>query len=192
MINKIDWFFRFVRIAGAYFPASAVCLQFQAEVDAIEVNRRLNNLEDPISLIHDKSYELCQYLYTGLVNGEYERVDLSEEFFVEFNRPLAVFESKGYLKKRMSIGSKYASGVKLIDPSFVVYLGRKFANPVSMAELYDLVENCELGISIDGMQLSSSLDIPLSVVRSLFEVYENNGFGLLSKTLGTCNYRAIG
>ncbi len=189
--KKIDWFFRLVRIAGACNPASAVLLQFQSEMDSIAVNKRLDSLQDPISSIHDSSYDLCKCLYDGLVTGEPNILDFSKESCINFSRPLAMFETKRYLKRNMVLGYKYATEIELTDPSFALYLGRKFANQISISELYDLVENCEVGESIDGIQLSNSLNLPLILVRSLFQIYQENGLGLLSNESGTCNYRGV-
>jgi hypothetical protein len=189
--NKVEWFFRFVRMAGASNPVSAIFLQIQSEVDAIEVNKRLDSLEDPIISMHDLSYELCKCLYQGMLDGGGFDLNLEDDFYSNYSRPLAIFEAKGYVKRIMGVGCQHVTVVELTDPSFIVYLGRKFADQISIAELYDLVENCQVGEHIDGIQLGNALNVPFLIVRALFQVCQNNGIGLLSNETGTCSYRGI-
>ncbi|MFT6926769.1 MAG: hypothetical protein ACJAZP_002389 [Psychromonas sp.] len=186
MVSKVDWFCRAVRVGSAFNPVAAVFLQLQSELDGIEINRRLDNLEDPISACCDSSPQLCKALYECL-----DSIELSNEVYKQYSRPLAVFESKGYLKREMHLGSPYAQGIELVDPSFTLYLARLFEKQANMSELYDLVENCNIGVWIDGIQLAESLNIPLEVVRSIFKIYVENGLGNLSNERGTCNYLSI-
>ena len=49
----MNWFFKFVRIAGASFPVASSLVQLQSELDSDELNRRIQKLEDPISNLHE-------------------------------------------------------------------------------------------------------------------------------------------
>lgn len=188
MASLVDWFIKAVRVGSAFNPVAAVFLQLQSELDGIELNRRIDNLEDPIGSCCDNSQELCKVIYESFdIHG----VGLSKEAYKEFSRPLALFESKGYLKREMYIGNTYAQGIELVDPSFTLYLARLFENQKNMSELYDLVDNCEIGVWIDGIQLSESLNVPVEVVRSVFKIYMQNGLGSLSNENGTCNYQGV-
>jgi hypothetical protein len=188
MASLADWFIKVVRIGSAVNPVAAVFLQLQSEVDGIELNRRIDSLEDPIGSCCENSRELCKAIYESFdIHG----VSLSNEAYKQFSRPLAVFESKGYLKRDMYIGNKYAQGIELLDPSFTLYLARLFENQKSMYELYDLVEKCEIGVWINGIQLAESLNIPVGVVRSVFKIHMQNGLGILSGEVGTCNYQGV-
>lgn len=186
MASLADWFMKAVRVGSAFNPVAAVFLQLQSEVDGIELNRRIDSLEDPIGSICENSQELCRAIYESLdIHG----VSLSNEEYKQFSRPLAIFESKGYLKRDMYSGNKYAQGIELVDPSFTLYLARLFENQKSMSDLYDLVDNCEIGVWIDGIQLAESLKIPVEVVRSVFKIHVQNGLGFLSNESDKCNYQ---
>lgn len=89
------------------------------------------------------------------------------------------------------MGSPYAQGIESFDATFILYLARLFENQANMSELYSLVDNCNIGVTIDGIQLANSLAIPIDVVRAVFSLYVDKGFGLLSNELGTCNYRGV-
>jgi hypothetical protein len=186
MTSKVDWFLKAIRVSSAWNPITAVFLQLQSEFDGSEVNRRLDNLEDPISSNCKNATELCRTLYAHL---RCDSEALTQETYIQFARPLASFESESYLKRQMQIGSSYAYGIESLDHIFVLYLARLFENQSSMLELYTRVEDCNVGVWIDGIQLAKALNVPEAVVRSVFELYVKKGFGIMSNETGTCNYR---
>ncbi|OED84654.1 hypothetical protein [Vibrio breoganii] len=188
MENKVDWFLKAVRVSSAWNPIAAIFLQLQSEIDAVELNRRLDNLEDPINANCKNSSKLTKAIY---IQFKDEDSNLTQDKYIQYARTLALFESEGYLKRRMVMGSPYAQGIEFFDPTFILYLARLFEEQSSMSELYSLVDNCSIGVTIDGIQLAQSLSVPVEVVRSIFSLYVDKGFGLLSNERGTCNYRGI-
>ncbi|WP_338592258.1 hypothetical protein VXM60_05800 [Shewanella khirikhana] len=187
-MSKVDWFLKAIRISSAWNPVAAIFLQLQAEFDGIEINRRLDRLEDPISSNCENAKELCGVIYDYL-KGNHEA--LNEDAFVRFSRPLTLFESEGYLKRQMKMGSSYAHGLESIDPIFVLYLARLFESQAHMSELFSRVDECNIGVWIDGIQLAEALDLPEAVVRSVFALYVKKGYGIMSAEIGTCNYRGV-
>jgi hypothetical protein len=187
MVSKVDWFLKVIRISSAWNPVAAIFLQWQAEFDGIEINRRLDRLEDPISSNCKNEKELCGVIYDYL-KGNNEA--LNEDAFVRLSRPLALFESEGYLKRLMEMGSSYAHGLE-IEPIFVLYLARFFDSQAHMSELFSRVDDCNIGVWIDGIQLAEALDLPEAVVRSVFVIYVKKGYGIMSDERGTCNYRGV-
>ncbi|PMG84772.1 hypothetical protein BCU83_18420 [Vibrio breoganii] len=63
MESKVDWFLKAVRVSSAWNPIAAIFLQLQSEIDGVEINRRLNNLEDPISSHCENSSKLTKAIY---------------------------------------------------------------------------------------------------------------------------------
>lgn len=188
MTNKVDWFFKILRVSSAWNPIAAVFLQMQSEIDGAEMNRRLDSLEDPISSNCENSSDLCRALYADIKGS---KDSFPQKYYIHFSRPLAFFESEGYLKRKMQVGTPYAYGIEYFEPTFVLYLARLFECQTSMLELYTRIEECDIGVWIDGIQLSETLNIPETVVRSVFTLYMDKGFGILSKEIGTCNYQGI-
>ena len=188
MESKVDWFLKAVRISSAWNPIAAIFLQLQSEIDGVEINRRLNDLEDPISANCENSLKLTKAIYRQLKD---ENCSLSQDMYIQYARTLASFESEGYLKRRLAMGSPYAQGIESLDPTFILYLARLYEEQSSMSELYTLVDNCNIGVTIDGTQLAKSLAVPVDVVRAVFSLYVDKGFGLLSNERGTCNFRGI-
>lgn len=188
MESKVDWFLKLVRVSSAWNPIAAIFLQLQSEIDGVEISRRLNNLEDPISASCENSSKLTKAIYDQFKS---ENCNLTQDMYIQYARTLALFESEGYLKRRMAMGSPFAQGIESFDPTFILYLARLFEEQSSMSELYSLVDNCSIGVTIDGIQLAQSLVVPVNVVRAVFSLYVDKGFGLLSNERGTCNYRGI-
>jgi hypothetical protein len=188
MTSKSDWFLKALKVSSAWNPIAAVFLQLQSELDDCEVNRRLDNLEDPINSDCKNATELCKVLYSYLRNNSEA---LTEETYIHFSGDLAYFEAKGYLKRQMQIGSSYPYGIESLNHFFILYLARLFDGKYSMSELYTRVDDCDIGVWINGVQLAEVLNVPVDVVRSVFQLYVEKGFGIVSNETGTCNYIRI-
>jgi hypothetical protein len=188
MVNKVDWFIKAIRVSSAWNPIATVFLQLQSEINGIEINRRLDSLEDPISSKCENATELCRAIYNHLKQSDEALNGIN---YIQFARPLAFFESEGYLKRQLQMGSPYAYGIESLDSTFILYLARLFDSPTNMSELFSIIEDCNAGEWIDGIQLAEALDVPEAVVRSAFDLYVNKGYGIISNENNTCKYRGI-
>lgn len=186
--TSMDWFMKIVRVAGASFPGASSLVQLQSEIDSQAMAKRLKELSDPISYLHEDVPEASKIIYENLRNTDSSTLDFSEEFYSKFSRPLAALESVGLISKNGVIGSRIPLGINLIDPSFILYMCNLAEDPHKMQEITDIVDRCELGLWLDGAQLKDSIGLPVTVIRSVFEVYESKGYGVMSETIGTCQY----
>jgi len=57
-----------------------------------------------------------------------------------------------------------------------------------MQEIVKIVDSCEVGKWLDGEKLKYEIGLPKYVIRAVFEIYEAKGYGILSKTIGSCLY----
>jgi hypothetical protein len=188
MSNSMDWFIKIVRIAGASFPGASSLVQLQSEIDSQAMANRLEELSDPISYLHEDVPEVSKLIYKNLRDKDSSILDFSEEFYRKFSRPLTALESIGLISKNGVIGSRIPCGINLIDPSFILYMCNLAEDPHKMQAITDIVDSCELGLWLDGVQLKDSIKLPVTVIRAVFEVYESKGYGIMSKTIGTCQY----
>ena len=184
----MDWFFKVIRVAGASFPVASSLVQLQAEIDSVEMTARIDKLSDPISHLHDDVQKLSKKIYKTLKLTDSVTLDFEDEFYSEFSRPLAALESQGFIKAQHAIGKRYACGISLIDPSFLMYMCAIAENNEKMENLNTAVDSCEIGKSLDGHSLQSQLELPLQVVRAMFSIYESKGYGLVSKEIGSAYY----
>lgn len=184
----MEWFLKIVRIAGVNFPGAASLVQLQAELDSSAMTSRLEKLEDPISYLHEDVANLAREIYENLKASDSVNLDFSEEFYTRYSRPLTALESAGLISKNSVLGSRIPRGINLIDPSFIMYMCNLAEEPKKMQEIVEIVDRCEVGLWLDGEQLKESIGLPKYVIRALFEIYESKGYGIMSKTIGSCSY----
>ena len=60
-----------------------------------------------------------------------------------------------------------------------------------MDQLLKTIDSCEVGSSLDGRDLKQQIDLPLSVIRAAFLIFESKGFGICPKTIGMVEYIPI-
>lgn len=185
----MDWFMKILRVAGANFPGAASLVQLRAEIDSEEMANRLNKFEDPISYLHEDVPEVSKLIYENLETNDSVNLDFSEDIYIEFSRPFAALESAGFISKNSVLGSRIPLGINLIDASFIMYMCNLAEDPHKMQEIIDIVDRCEVGLWMDGHELKDSVGLPEYVIRAVFEIYESKGYGILSRTNGSCRYQ---
>jgi hypothetical protein len=188
MSQPMNWFFKIVRIAGVNFPGAASLVQLQAELDSSSMISRLEKLEDPISYLHEDVPKVAKIIYDEMRKRDSVNLDFPKEFYIENSRPLAALESAGLISKSGILGSRIPIGINLIDPSFIMYMCNLVEDQNRMQEIVDIVDRCEVGISLNGDELKESVGLPKYVIRAVFEIYESKGYGLVSKAIGSCRY----
>lgn len=188
----MDWFMSIVRICGASFPVSSSLVQLQAEIDAKAFNERLIKLEDPISQLHLDVQTVSKLLYEALLSANSQHFHLEPSQYEEFGKPLALLESHGFLKGEHSISTRYYAGIRLLDPSYIMYVCKLFADNQAMEALVNRVESCPKREWIQGDVIARELNLPLPVVEACFDIFESMGYGLCAKELGPSAARYMG
>lgn len=184
----MNWFISIVKIAGASFPVASSLVQLHSEIESGALLRRLEKLEDPVSFLHEDVPALSKLIYQELKSKESNNLSLDDEFYSKYSRPLATLETKGYIEGIHTLGNRYYGGIYLCDPSFIMYLCALSENKNKMEELIQLVDACEVGRWIDGKGIKKDLDLPLPVIKAVFDIYESKGYGLCSKSIGVYKY----
>ncbi|EHD2261706.1 hypothetical protein DD565_06610 [Vibrio cholerae] len=185
----MEWFFKLARIVGASSGFTAPFVQAQAEVSSAVTNQRLDTLEDPIGRLHSDIQDVCKGIYDSLRDSV--NLNFSSDFYEKYRRCLVILDSQGLISLEQAIGTQTILGVNLINPIFIQYVASKCADNKKLIELNDLIENCEIGQTMDANSLSEALDIPRVVICSLFEIYETKKLGICSGGLVKTRYRAI-
>lgn len=184
----MDWLLSIVRVAGVAFPVASSLVQLQAEIDSKSLKERITKLEDPVSYLHEDVPELSRMIYQKLKQNDSAKLYFEDDFYEKYSRALAILESQGYIKGSHAIGKMYAGGLRIIDPSYIMYLCALEEDDMKMNSLIQSVENCKIGQWLDGKFIQKTTDLPLPVIKAVFDIYESKGYGLCSKTIGVCEY----
>ena len=184
----MDWLFKIVRIAGASFPVAASLVQLQAEIDAKSLSERVSRLEDPISSLHQDVPEVSRRIYTALKNAEDFPLEFDDAFYGAFARALAALEAERFLEPHHTIGKEYAGGLSVSDPTFVMYMCALAEDRQKMEALISIVDGCAVGQWLDGREIRKTLDLPIPVIKAVFEIFERKGYGVCSPEIGACTY----
>lgn len=175
----MSWFLKIIRIAGVNFPVSAMLVQFQAELDADKFENRLKNLEDPMSSLHEDVSSFAAKVYSKFKSIDSVTLEFDIEFYTQYGRVLALIETKNIIGKNNAVGSRFPLSIKLVDPSFILYMACKFEDINKMQKLLDLGDHCKIGETINAEKLSETIKLPKYLIRAVFEIYEDKGFGYL-------------
>ncbi len=186
--DAIDWFFKIIRIAGVNFPVAAAFVQLQAELESDKIADRLKKLEDPISFIHEDVPSLSREIYQTQASQDSESLSFNDEFYEKYRRPLAALNQRGFISISEALGVKVPLGIRVTDPSYMLYMCALFEDKTKMENLIDQVDSCRPDKWLDGEFIKDEMGLPKSVVRAVFKIYEAKGYGLLSNTIGTCEY----
>lgn len=185
---EVDWLLSIVRVAGASFPVASSLVQLNSEIESKALLQRVAKLEDPISHLHEQVPVLSRRIYQELKTSNSTSIEFTDGFYKEFSRPLAALESQKFIAGGHAIGKKFAVGLRVVDPSYIMYMCALTEESQKMEALINNVDSCEVGKWINGVEIHKSLEIPLPVVQAVFEIYEAKGYGLCSKTIGESKY----
>ena len=191
MSSPIDWFCQIIRIAGVNFPGAASLVQLQTEIDSVEVKSRLQKLEDPISFIHEKVPEISKVIYGELKSNDSVNLQFPDDFYLKYSQALAGLEKKRFIKLKGVAGSRIPHGLKIVDPSYIMYMCFLAEDTKKIQKIMDMVEQCKYGESLNGDNLKIKFDLPVNVIRAVFEIYAEKGLGVVSKTIGKCIYSCV-
>lgn len=187
----MDWFFKIIRVAGASFPVASSFVQLQSELDSISLQKRLIKLEDPISYLHDDIPELSKQLYNELKSQESIQLDFNDEFYTKYSRSLAVLESQAYIDGGHALGKRFAAGIRLIDPSYIMYLCVLGEDSKKMEILIHTLDSCKIQEWLDGNKIKKTTSLPLPVIDAAFRIFESKGYGICSNTIGEIKYMGM-
>ena len=185
----MDWLFSIVRIAGASFPGSASFVQLQGEIETKKILNRVQQLEDPISFLHEKAPEVSKRLYEKMKAEDSNLVEFEREFYEQYSRPLAALESQGLIRGNHGLDNSYSAGILFIDPSYIMYMCALCEDPTKMETLFKLVDECKPRGFIDGKK--TGIDLPLPAIEAVFQIFESKGYGLYDQTIGVSHYTGV-
>lgn len=180
----MEWFFAIVRIAGAFFPGTSSLVQLQAELDTKSFGERLKKLEDPISTLHEHVPDVSREIYTKVQGAETNSVSLDDSSCTQFSRPLAVLESAGFIRGSHAVGKRFAAGLRIEDPTYILYMCSLFEDESKMKKLFETVDSCHQGKTLRAQDVMRETSLSNPVVVAMFKVFEAKGYGICSKELG--------
>ncbi len=184
----VDWFVRLAKVAGASNPLTAWLVQLEDELAAAELERRVQALEDPLSDLHPDMREVASLIWEQVRESDSRVVELDPGAYKTFARCLAELESLGLIAGRHALGGRFVAGLRVRDPTFTVYMARLFGSGQGVDRVVQAVDSCSEGTWLDGRKLASDCDVPVQLVDAIFRLYEQRGYGIVSKTLGEVAY----
>jgi len=184
----MDWFTSFVKVAGASFPVTSSLVQFLSEIEACEIQGRIRRLEDPISGLHPDINRLSEILYNSIKVTDDLHFELEDDIYEKYSRVLACLQSEGLIKGHHSLGGRFTGGLSIADPSYIIYMCVLFEDAKKMEVLYQQVDGCSVGTSLNGKDIKKSIGLPLPVIRAAFQIFEAKGYGICSREMGSVFY----
>ena len=186
---NMNWFFSIVRIAGAACPASSMLVQLQAEIDAGKIDDRLQKLETPIGALHEDINKISRLIYDEITLSDDLLVNLDKDIYRKYSRVLAVLESSSFIKGNHALNyGQFAKGLRVTDPTYVLYMSALFENQELMEIIYKKVDSCTPGQNLNGKLIKKEVNVPLPVIKAIFDIFEAKGYGICSRVIGSAVY----
>lgn len=185
----MNWLASWVRIVGASFPGASSAVQLQTEIDSRKIQTRLRQLEDPISSLHPDVRVVSEQLYGQVRETNRSHFELADTFYVQYARVLGLLEARGHVTATHTLGRRFGGGLTVSNPGFMLYIAALYEEPEHLARFTDLIDKAEVNTWLNGGEISQELDLPLPVVRAMFEILQQQGRGILSGEVGTANLR---
>jgi hypothetical protein len=176
------------KILVTLIPGSSTLLQVVSEFEAAAVQKRLENLEDPLARFGPEIDSLCSRLYEE-VRGIDECTNLVpwNEVYAPHLKMLNRLEANGLIEGAPALFNRNAfeRGIRLL-PRFVVHLASYYGDAHLCAEMAEGMDQLETGIT--GDKIREQLPLPPMVIDAFFSIYEEEGQGMKSKTVGYSYY----
>jgi hypothetical protein len=194
--DDVNWFFAMVRVLGSAFPLTSAVVRIQDEIDRAdsrEVQRRLDDIEDPISALHPEVREVSRSIYEKLSATDANKLTFEPDFIDRHRRVLAILEGRGLIEATHTIGAGgqfYGGELWVKSPTYLLYLASLYEDPELMDQLVERVDTCAPGHWLDGRKIAEDIPLPIPVIKAVFDAYEAQGLGLCSRTVGAVQYNA--
>ena len=183
-------FMRLMRVAGVNFPVAASFIQISNELDSIEIQKRLTKLEDPISSLHEDIPSLSHVIYIALAENDSSALNFRDDVYDKYSRAFAKLDSQGLITKHNQAGTIYPALIEVSDASYIAYLATCFEDTKKMDLLFTIVDSCKVGTWLNGHEIQKDIQLPLVVIKAIFDIFASNGFGICSRNIGECTYLA--
>ena len=185
-----------VRSIAASFPVASSVAQWWSEMEsdaqfeAIEdLQDKVQTLQNPILSSHPQAKEALAVIYKKieLTNEIDWEVDDELGKYVEV---LGLWEKQNFMIAQHAIGNRWLS-IRLLDPIFTLAVFGAANGDHVLLQLKQKVWQIakSKGNGIHGDPISETLNIPLVYIDSLFQIFEAEGKGWKSNTLGECYFQ---
>ena len=185
-----NWVSTFVRVAGTFNPLTAALVQLQSELDSAALDERVKRLENPLRALHPDLPEVGRVIYEALKAANDSSFKIADETYLKYRRCFALLEQQDYLESAHRLGSPVPLHTRIADPHFLLYLCALLEERAKMDALLARTDAASPGSSLDGKAIAQELNLPLPVVRAVFETFEERGLGFCSKEIGRVSYHA--
>jgi diguanylate cyclase (GGDEF)-like protein len=182
------WFPKIIGLAGNSFSTSTFIVENLGDIESISEIELLHNLEDFLNKINTDIIKVTNILYKQFLLLDTTKLDFPEDFYTKFSSALNLLVSHGFIILHTDSNAIKPITVTLVDPTYIIVMCVFFADHNSMQELVDIVERCHIDLCLKASQLKVIFNLPIHVVKSVFEIFDSEGFGSFSKTKDDFNY----
>ena len=190
----MGWFSNIVQLASSATGLGWLSTAL-SQIDASKLEKRIANLEDPISTIHRDVPELCKTIYESLNSKSVDprhlyRVTLEPDQREKFDSVLKVLDAKEIIsipldcRKNRPVSCEFT----VTDPLFCLYVFELYGPKLKVQQLKEYLDNYQTNIWYDGKDLAMDFEVPIEVPDALFKLASARGLGLKSGTIGKSSF----
>jgi len=190
--NAESLFKKGLRSVAASVPGAASLSQWWAEMDsdiqteAIEkLQSEVQQLKNPILTCHPNAMDALKVLYSRIESTGETSWPVHDDLRAHLE-VLSLWEKSGFIEGHHVVGNRWAS-IRVVDPIFILAI---FASVRGNREAYELRKSVwatirQAGKGVHGEPIAEAHKVPRVYIDALFMIFEAEGKGYKSKTLGS-------
>ena len=186
----MDWITAIAKSAASNTPFTSWIVTLLGEKSIAEIQKRVKNLEDPISTLHEDVPILSGIIYKHITTHDSINIHLSTNDYERFAQALVMLDSQGYIKGKHTLTKKYYAGIQITCPNFIMYMCVNNEKEKALNALFDTANACRRGESLRSLELSTKLNLPNPIIQAVFKICESYGLGKCSneRSINTTYY----
>jgi hypothetical protein len=187
-LNSVEW-----GTPVLYLRAEdGVLFEVPKEMEEKESNQlevELRPIKDLISHLHRDVPAISKEIYQKILHEDsVDDLDFDREFYNKYSRALADIETGRLISKNNTLYSGIPRGINIINLTYILYMSVYFGDLGKVQEVISIVDKCKVGDWLDSKEIKDKTGLPKCVVKAIFEIYQNKGYGSLHDKGSSCRY----
>jgi len=143
--------------------------------------------------IKEDADNLSKIVYQQIKEHRYDDSDtsfkLDDKVYDQYKKAIKYLVSEGFIKEERAIGHKYPIKMRLTNPLYKSYICELTDDAAMLSKLTGIMNSMTEGEQIRAADArEKGINLPLPIIRAVFELYEYKQDGIMSKTIGESLY----
>ncbi|WP_420208795.1 CHAT domain-containing protein [Candidatus Electronema sp. JC] len=151
------------------------------------IELEIEQIKSIMNSLHKDMLAVSREIYCKMMEENSVYIDFEKEFYVKNSRVINELEANSFILVEHVLTSSTPRGIEIINPIYILYISTFFEKTEQLSTLIDIIDKCK-GEWLNSRKLNEKTGIPEYVINSIFKIYKNKNYGLLSERGNSCSY----